>query len=647
MDVSERLKDIRRMGAALALAAAAAASGWGQSPADSQTGVQSLPPNPPATTKFFPLSEIHRGLQGVAYTVFEGTKPEPMGVEILGVLHNAIGPRQDMILARLEGAKPQYTGVVEGMSGSPVYIDGKLVGALAFRIGQFSKEPICGITPIQQMLGVEEQSTELRAQGAEDRDQGSENREQTAAYGVQRTAFSTAEGAVAVASPGDGAGALNSSLIQPMDTPLVFSGFSAAALALWKEHAPAGLMPVEGIGGSESDEKQPDPLVPGSAVSAVLVRGDLDIAATCTVTYVDPKKMLACGHPITQFGPVSMPMTKADVVATLPSPAEAFKIINTTETVGSITEDRESAILGEFGKPARMIPVTLHVTPEPGGAAPGVAGAGSAGGTLHFEVIDQPQVTPMAVMVAVYQGLMQQNGYSAQTTYRVQGAVKLSGYPEVRLNRLVAPTDTVPANLAAALALGERFTKLYDNAARRTPIESVDLEVAAIPRRLTAELESAQASKVEIHAGDTVTLEATIRPWHGDLRNVQIPVTLPANLPEGPVRLLVSDGSTLDRLLQPPQFNAQPLDISATIAQLNSTHPSDRLYVTLLAPEAQAAVDGHTLTAIPLSMANVLAPLKDNNGMALNGESAMPMASLPIDAVISGMQVVTLQVEDQ
>jgi hypothetical protein len=647
MDVSERLKDIRRMGAALALAVAAAASGWGQSPADALTGAQNLPPNPPATTKFFPLSEIHRGLQGVAYTVFEGTKPEPMGVEILGVLHNAIGPRQDMILARLEGAKPQYTGVVEGMSGSPVYIDGKLVGALAFRIGQFSKEPICGITPIQQMLGVEEQGTELRAQGAEGRDQGSGNWEQPEAYGVQRTAFSTAEGADAVASPGDGEGALHSSLIQPMDTPLVFSGFSAAALALWKEHAPAGLMPVEGIGGSESDEKQPDPLVPGSAVSAVLVRGDLDIAATCTVTYVDPKKMLACGHPITQFGPVSMPMTKADVVATLPSPAEAFKIINTTETVGSITEDRESAILGEFGKPARMIPVTLHVTPEPSGAASGVAGAGSAGGTLHFEVIDQPQVTPMAVMVAVYQGLMQQNGYSAQTTYRVQGAVKLSGYPEVRLNRMVAPTDTVSANLAAALALGERFTKLYDNAARRTPIESVDLEVAAIPRRLTAELESAQASKVEIHAGDTVTLEATIRPWHGDLRNVQIPVTLPANLPEGPVRLLVSDGSTLDRLLQPPQFNAQPLDISATIAQLNSTHPSDRLYVTLLAPEAQAAVDGHTLTAIPLSMANVLAPLKDNNGMALNGESAMPMASLPIDAVISGMQVVTLQVEDQ
>jgi hypothetical protein len=631
MDVYKRLKDIRRATAALILTASAAAWSWGQTPPDAQAGPLNLPPNPPAVTKFFPLSEIRRGQQGVAYTVFEGTKPEPMGVEILGVLHNAIGPRQDMILARLEGTKPQYTGVVAGMSGSPVYIDGKLVGALAFRIGQFSKEPICGITPIHEMLGVEEQSAELRARSTED--------------SVQRTAFSvpggTDAGVEAVSGPGAG-GTLDSSLIQPMDTPLVFSGFSPAALQLWKQYAPAGLMPVAGVGGSESDENQPDPLAPGSAVSAVLVRGDLDIAATCTVTYVDPKKMLACGHPITQFGPVSMPMTKADVVATLPSPADSFKIINTTETVGSITEDRETAILGEFGKPARMIPVTLHVNGEPSETE-----AAAAGNTLHFDVIDQPQVTPMAVMVAVYQALMQQNAYSAQTTYRVQGAVKLSGYPEVRLNRLVAPTDTIPANLATALALGERFTRLYDNAARRTPIESVDLEVAAIPRRLTAEIENAQASKVEIHAGDTVTVEATIRPWHGDLRNVRIPVTLPANLPEGPVRLLVSDGSTLDRLLQPPGFNAQPLDVAATIAQLNSAHPSDRLYVTLLSPEAQAAVDGHTLTAIPLSMANVLAPLKDNNSMALNGESAMPMASLPMDAVISGVQVVTLQVEDQ
>jgi hypothetical protein len=620
MDVYKRLKDIRKGFAAVAVAACAAFSpaSWAQSVRP--VSATALPPNPPAITKFFPLSEIHKGMQGVVYTVFEGTKPEPMGVEILGVLHNALGPRQDMILARLEGAKPEYTGVVAGMSGSPVYIDGRLVGALAYRIGQFSKEPICGITPIGSMMGVEEQ------------------------HRTPATEFA-GSGDTAPSEPGAGAissGDASGPLIQPIDTPLVFSGFSPDALRLWKEHAPLGLVPVEGVGGSESSEKQPDPMVPGSAVSAVLVRGDLDIAATCTVTYIDPKKMLACGHPITQFGPVSMPMTKADVVATLPSPLEAFKIINTTETVGSITEDRESAIMGEFGKPAHMIPVTLRVTREGVGGEPGKELE-----ALHFEVIDQPQITPMAVMVAVYQGLMQENTYSAQTTYHVQGSVKLSGYPSVKLNSLVAPTDALPANLQTALALGERFTRLYDNAARRTPIESVDLEVAAIPRRLTAEIESAHTSRVEVHAGDTITVEATILPWHGERRNVRVPVKLPSNLPEGPVRLLISDSGTLDRLLQPPQFNAQQLDVAATIAQLNSVHTSDQLYVTLLAPEAQAAVDGRTLTALPLSMANALAPLRENKGMALNGESAVPMASLPMDAVVTGQQVVTLQVEDQ
>jgi len=621
MDVDKHLKDIRRGVAALVAGVCAvllvpALSAFGQS-----APAAALPPSPPAVTKFFPLSQVHKGLQGVAYTVFEGTKPEPMGIEILGVLHNALGPRQDMILARLEGAKPDYTGVVAGMSGSPVYIDGRLVGALAYRIGQFSKEPICGITPIESMLGVEKQQeapmTELAS--------------------ADTVSAPGAPPAAPIAAP-----APAQSLLQPMDTPLVFSGFSPAALQFWKEHAPAGLDPVEGVGGSESNEKQPDPLIPGSAVSAVLVRGDLDIAATCTVTYVDPRRMLACGHPITQFGPVSMPMTKADVVATLPSPLDAFKIINTTETIGSITEDRESAILGEFGKPARMIPVTLRVLR--GGAGPDQQKQLDA---MHFEVIDQPQITPMAVMVAVYQALMEENTYSAQTTYHVQGSVKISGYPSVKLNSLVAPTDALPANLQTALALGERFTRLYDNAARRTPIESVELDVAAIPRRLTAEIESAHTSRVEVHPGDTITVEATLLPWHGEPRNVRVPVKLPANLPEGPVRILVSDAGTLDRLLQPPQFNAQPLDVAATIAQLNSVHTSDQLYITLLAPEAQAAVDGRTLTAIPMSVANALAPLRENKGMALNGESAVPMASLPMDAVVSGQQVVTLQVEDQ
>ena len=575
---------------------------------------------PPPSTSFFPLSQVHRGLHGTAYTVFEGTQPEAMEVEILGVLHNAIGPHQDMILARLHGPKPEYSGVVAGMSGSPVYIDGKLVGALAYRIGEFSKEPIAGITPIGEMLEVRDEShdAELSAgkRGLGIRDQGTE-------LGAQSSASSAQD--------------LNTADVRPIETPLVFSGFGPEALALWREHVPGlGLTPVAGIGGSSSGEAQPEPIIPGSAVSAVLVRGDLEISATCTVTYVDPKQLLACGHPITQFGPVSMPMTKAEVVATLPSPYNAFKIINTTETVGSFTEDRETAIRGQFGKPARMIPLTMHLAQD---------GAQEKPRTLHLEVIDQEQITPAAVMVSLFQSLIQTNGYTAETTYRVRGTVKLTGYPVVKFENLIAPTDFAPANLVAALALGEHFNRLYANAARRTPIESVDVDVDAIPGRRTVQIESAQAGKTTVHAGDTILIETTVRPWRGEMKNIRIPVTLPATLPDGPVRLLVSDGGTLDRLMQPSQPGGSVLDVNATIAQLNNLHANDRLYVTLLAPDAQAAIDGRTLTALPLSMANVLEPVRDNRGMTLSGESAVPLGSVALDAVLSGQQVVTLRVE--
>jgi len=362
----------------------------------------------------------------------------------------------------------------------------------------------------------------------------------------------------------------------------------------------------------------------------------LEISATCTVTYVDPKQLLACGHPITQFGPVSMPMARAEVVATLPSPLNAFKIINTTDTVGSFTEDRETAIRGEFGKPAQMIPLTMHLAQD---------GASEKPRTLHLEVIDQEQLTPVAVMVSLFQSLAQSNGYAVETTYRVRGKVKLAGYPDVEFEDLIAPTDFAPANLVAALALGERFNRLYANAARRTPIESVDVDVDAIPGRRTVQIESARAGAATVHAGDTISIEATVRPWRGDVKNIRIPVTLPATLPDGTVRLLVSDGGTLDRLMQPPQFGGANLDVSATIAQLNSQHADDRLYVTLLTPDAQAAINGRTLTALPLSMANVLEPVRENRGMMLNGESAVPLGSVALDAVLSGQQVVTLRVE--
>src|ERR1700678_1669565 len=331
-----------------------------------------MPAAAPAVTQFFPLAEVKRGLRGVAYTVFEGVNPEPMEVEILGTLKDALGPGQDMILAQLHGVKPEYTGVVAGMSGSPVYIDGRLVGALSYRIGQFSKEPIAGITPIEYMLQVRDGDGSAAAIGANGR-------------GAKQDA------GILLSASDDGSFSGRGGKqpeMRAMETPLMFGGFSQETVERFGDRFRAiGLTPVVGLGGADSAAVQPEPLVPGSAVSAVLVRGDLSMAGTCTVTYVDPKRLLACGHPITQYGPVDMPMTKATVLASLASPLNAFKIINTTETVGAFTEDRASAIMGRFGVQARMIPVVVEVVPPVGAEKmAGAANAAVAPKTLHFEV---------------------------------------------------------------------------------------------------------------------------------------------------------------------------------------------------------------------------------------------------------------------
>jgi len=561
------------------------------------------------------LSEVHRGLHGVAYTVFEGTQPEAMDVEILGVLKNVLGPDQDMILARLHGSKPEYTGVVAGMSGSPVYIDGKLLGALSYRIGQFSKEPIAGITPIAEMLAVN--GTPKPAIN-------------TAMWmpGTPGQSAASSSAPTAVADVTD---------IHPIETPLLLSGFSPEAVRFFQEHVSVmGLTPVAGIGGSSSDDGHMDsssPLLPGSAVSALLVRGDLEIAATCTVTYVDPHQVLACGHPITRYGDVSIPMTKADVVATLASPLNSFKIVNTTQTIGAFTEDRSSAIRGVPGEPARMIPVVIHTH------------GGLRDRTLHMEVIDNPDITPGAVMVSLYESLLETNSYSEELTYELRGTVSIDGYPLLHLDSLIAPTEQLPSALRAALTVGQRFQTVYGNSARVRNIQRIDLDIDSLPGRRSIQLERAQASQPAAHPGDTVVVEATLRPFRGETRNVRIPIPLPLTLNPGPLRILLSDGGTLDRLTTTSSSNEGPLELSSIIHQMNAAHQDDRLYVTLLLPNAQAVVDGRTLASIPISMANVLEPLRTNRGISLNGESVVPVTSIPVDAMLSGMQVVSVEIE--
>ena len=576
----------------------------------------------PQTTQTIGVNQIQPGMRGLAYTVFEGVKPEAMEVEVLGVLHNVNGPKGDVILVRLHGQKVEYTGVVAGMSGSPVYIDGKLAGALAFRIGEFSKEPIAGVTPIAYMLEI----------NALDR---SPTEEATAA----KPAINNAAGKMA--GPGNSSSIPSSpqdfaNYLTPIEAPLVFNGFSEEAVRVFApQFASAGIVPVMGAGSVSEDVKQPEPLEPGSAVSAVLVRGDMDIEATCTVTYIDPQRLLACGHPLLQFGTVDLPMNKARVLATLASPLNAFKIVDTTEPAGTFVQDRHTGIMGVFDKQPDMIPVSLSINSSTGRKQ------------FHYEVLNNPRLTPVALMVTVFNALHGVNEFGEESTYRLAGDIEVKGFPEVALRNMFAPSENgQPAAMQAALSLGERFSRIYDNPYNAPAVQGVKLDFDLVRERRVARLESARTDVTEARPGDEVTVETVLEPYRGERVVQQIPVKIPTSASKGTLRILVSDGETLDRVGRMNPAFGHRLDLASTIAMLNKEHANNRVYVSLIEADPEARVADKVMPTLPISVMNVMDGMRGNQEMAVSGESNVDeTAAAPLDYVVSGAQLLTITVK--
>ena len=571
----------------------------------------------PLNAPLMTVDQVRAGMKGVAYTVFQGTQPDAMGVEILGVLKDVNGPKSSVILVRLRGERPEYSGVVAGMSGSPVYVDGKLLGALAFRIGQFSKEPIAGVTPIADMLEISELD---HSRPADSQPASAKARAETS-----RTS-----------APGDAAGLEQyRDYLTPIDTPIVFSGFGEETLRRFApQFAEAGVTPVSGIGSADPDGHHPGPLVPGSAVSAVLIAGDMNVAATCTVTYVDPERLLACGHPLLQFGMVDLPMNKAEVVATLASPLNSFKIINTTEAVGSFVQDRHTGILGRFGKTAEMIPVTLTVR------------GGTKSKQFHYQVLNNARLTPVAVMATVFNSLQGVNEYGEEITYRMQGTIKVQGYPDVALRNMFAPLESnTPTAALVAISLGDRFGRIFDNPYVRPGITGVDLEFDLTRERRWVRLESVRTDVTEARPGDDIVLESVLRPYRGDRLVRQIPIKVPTSTPKGTLRILVSDGDTLDRMRRVAPALSRKMDLASTIAMLNKDHSNTRLYVSLLEANPQAMVEDKVMPALPPSVMNVMDGMRGTQDMVVMGESAVNEASAPMDYVVSGAQVISVTIK--
>ena len=547
----------------------------------------------PKPNETLPVEQIHAGMKGVAYTVFQGTKPEPMDVEVLGVLKNANGPKGDVILVRLGGAKADYNGVVAGMSGSPVYLDGKLAGAVAFRIGEFSKEPIAGVTPIAEMMEI----SALDRSPAPAPFDAKEVKPVVKTLG--KTASPSAEAPISEFA----------NYLKPIETPLVFSGFDEGTVRLFApQFASAGIVPAIGIG-SVTEAKQPEPLERGSAVAAVLVRGDMNIAATCTVTYTDADHLLACGHPLMQFGMIALPMTKAEVLATVPSQLNAFKIVNATEPVGAFVQDRHNGILGEFGKKPEMIPVTLTIH------------GGSADKQFHYEVLNNPRLSPLAMTATVFNALHGVNEYGEETTYHMNGRIHVEGYPDVALQNMFASTDAgAPGAMLAAVSLGDRFARIYFNPYSVPAIGGVNLDFEVERDRRWARLESARTDITEARPGDDITVEALLRPYRGEGVVQRIPIHIPTSTSKGALRILVSDGDTLDRLRHGSPL-AGKLDLAETIAFLNKEHSNNRVYVSLLEADPQAIIADKVMPALPLSVMNVMEGMRNTQEMVVSNES--------------------------
>src|SRR6266446_3817413 len=462
------------------------------------------------STEILPLDQVRAGMQGYAYTIFAGDQVEKFDLDVIGVMPNFLGPRQSIILVQLKGPKVERTGVVAGMSGSPVYLNGKLAGALSLKLGIFTKDPIAGVTPIEDVIRPPAQS------GAQ---QFPLPLDTTA---VQRTipAFSLPTG----------------SALAPIETPLVFSGFQSATLQQFAPQIQSyGFVAAQG--GTSAPRADDGHLVPGDMAGMVLVQGDASINSACTVTAVQADRVFLCGHPFLNLGDVQIPMARSRVLTTLSSDLASTKIVNVGGSIGTITGDHLTAVSGKLGAPPAMIPLDVTLA------------AGGAEKKLHFELVNHPKLTPLLVAITTFSGLTQNSLYGEGTTLHLSGEIRLQGHNPVQIENTFAPGDSLsPDGLPIALTMQSVFTRLFTNSFEPARVDRISLRVESVPGRKSFTIESAWLEKGEAVPGETLRVRVLLRPYRGAARVEQTTVRVPDQAARGTtLRVLVSDADLLNR----------------------------------------------------------------------------------------------------
>lgn len=599
----------------------------------SATGDASEPTKKLSTSvPIMPLSEIKPGMRGTIKTVFRGDQIEEFGFEVLGVLQSVLGPKEDVILAKLIGEKPEFTGVVAGMSGSPAYIDGRLIGALSLRIGVFAKEPIAGITPIESMLPL----FDFKASAGPKR-----------AANLPTGSFDDVSAGSKQNSPAvDGLAPPTSSdsphWLEPIPTPLFFAGFGQDVV---DRFAPAfkrfQLIPMAAGSGSAASLKfNPEDtkdFVPGAPVAAVLVAGDLGIYATGTLSYRDGDRVLAFGHPFFQIGGTSMPMAKASIIATLASQEASFKIARLGETVGTVSQDRLTAIMGVIGVKPNMIPVEIQVhSPARGDLA------------YRYEIFQHPAITPLLFNVTLFASVLMSLEQSDEMTIEYAGTIHIEGHPDLNFRDVLTSSDRSffqPVPLVTAGQVNALFGRLYSNGYEMPKISGVKIDFKITEERRVATVEELRIAKQEVRPGEEVDVYAVLRPYRGQTVIKPFKLKIPNNVTRGTqLTLMVGDAATL-KAVERRGLGDGAGSLDNLIAILSRERTTNQLYLMLLERAPGYIIEDRLLPSLPLSVISVIESGRAANEATKVGESPLLVDSAEVGYVVSGRRDLVLTVE--
>jgi hypothetical protein len=542
-------------------------------------------------TQLFPVAEIRPGLKGIGRTVFEGDKIEEFQVEFLGVLKNAIAPKHDVILARLSGSPLEKTGVIAGMSGSPVYVDGKLVGAVALSF-PFSKEPLAGITPIEEMLSVVPEAAAHASSPAAS----------SLTFRVARVGGNSSDIGRFIPEDEIGVSALGKLLpisggaetLAAMRLPLRFGGIPGDLIenyaSLFRQ---MGFEPSQGgILGSSSQDflSSKTVLGPGSMISLLLVRGDLNLNVDCTVTLQRADKLYACGHRVLLAGPTDIPFAEARVLTTVPSVFSSFKLDAPGPLVGAIHQDRFSAIYGVMGDKASLIPIHIQVDSTLNKIA-----------DYNFEIVQATFLSPVLANLGVVSTLSATERSLGPSTIEVKGKIRLAGVDPVEIDDVIS-SDANTAGAAGA-SIATPLTYLLAGGFPDLRVEGIDLSIVSRNEKRVANLDEVWTTKSEVRPGDHIEVTALLRTPSGEAVIQKIPLDIPESVSDKTLSVVVGGGSALNALQSRfSPLTTTPRDLRQFVHILNRMRRDNRLYALLMAPQRSFILQGDEYPSPPPSL---------------------------------------------